>query len=153
MTKEFEKLYRKDQKIISDLKKKKIGKKEYFLKTKSLGGELKKLLEKKKNLTGKDYFISAIIFHHNYKLNSSKKAVRLSKKSYEIGYKKGKWLIASTTDRLLQLERKPQKYGTQVVDIFSDKLNIYKTDPKTTDEERKEFGLPTFKELKKYYEK
>ena len=94
-----------------------------------------------------------MILHHRSKISTSKKAIKYAKLSLEKGYNKGKWLIASSTDRLLQLQGKPQKFGTQVVNMKAKNLKLHKLDPKTTDEERKKYGLPTLKELKKYLKK
>ncbi|MCR4327838.1 MAG: hypothetical protein NUV46_04645 [Nanoarchaeota archaeon] len=151
MSNEFELLYKEDQKSIEKWSKDELTNKEFYRRNKKLRKEIDHLLKIKKKISGKDYFISSIIFHHNYKLLTSKKAVKFAKKSYENGYKQGKWLIASTTDRLLQLEGKPQKFGTQVVNMKDKKLKIYKLNKKTTDKERKEYGLPSLKQLKKEY--
>jgi len=151
MSKEFEKLYKEDQEIIKTWSKGKITNKEFYKKNWKLRKQIEKLLESKRRISGKDYFISSILFHHASKISFSKKALDYAKKGYEKGYKKGKWLIASTTDRLLQLQSKPQKFGTQVQDMKAKELKLYKLNPKTKDKERKDYGLPTLKELKKYY--
>lgn len=152
MSKDFEKLEKKDQSALKKWCKNKLTDKEYAKIKTDLVNQTKFLLKTKEKITGKDYFISAIILHHKYQLNSSKKAVEYAQKAVKNGHKKGKWLVASTTDRLLQLQGKPQKFGTQVIDIKAKKLQIYKLNPKTTDKERQEYGLPTLKELKEYYD-
>lgn len=150
MTSEFDSLYKQDQKIITSFQKGIYTEAQTYEKNKILIKKLNELLAKKLIKTGKNYFTLAMIFHHAYKLNYSKKAVKFAKLAVEKNYKKGKWLIASTTDRLLQLQNKPQKFGTQVENMNTKKLKMYKLDPKTTDKERKEYGLPSLKELKKY---
>jgi hypothetical protein len=151
MSKEFEQIYQKDQTSIKKWSQDKLTDKEYSKINNELIKKINSLLKSQQKITGKEYFISAMIFHHQNKLITSKKAVKYAKIAFEKGYKRGKWLIASTTDRLLQLQGKPQKYGTQVVDMKAKKLKIYKLNPKTTDKERQEYGLPTLKQLKKYY--
>lgn len=128
-------------------------KKEYLSVNKELIKELNKLIKQKKLKKPKDYFSAAIILHHRYTLSTSKKALVYSKIAYKKGYKKGKWLIASITDRLLKLQGKSQKFGTQVVDEDTKILKMYKVNPKTTDKERKKYGLPPLKYLKEYLNK
>lgn len=147
MSKEFERLYREDQKHI----KKWAGHytdKEFYRINQELQKKVQDLLDNNKAKKGRDFFISSMIFHHGFTLTSSKKAISYAEKSVEMGYKKGKWLIASATDRLLQLQGKQQKFGTQIIETKSGKIRMYKVDSKTTDKEREEYGLPTLKELK-----
>ncbi len=148
MTEEIERLYREDQKHVKRWADHYTDK-EFYKINKELQKKVQKLLENNKAKSGRDFFIVAMIFHHGFTQTSSRKAIKYAKKSVELGYKKGKWLIASATDRLLQLQRRLQKFGTQIVETKSGKIKMYKVDSKTTDEERKEYGLPTLKELKK----
>lgn len=150
MSKEMEKLYREDQRLVSKWHKEYSGK-DVFKINKDLRRKVDELMKKGKVRTGKDYFIAAIIFHHAYNISTSRRALSYARRAFDKGYKRGKWLIASATDRLLQLQRKPQKFGTQVVDMSAKNLKLYTLDSKTTDDERREYGLPTLKELKKYY--
>jgi len=147
MTKEFESLYKEDQKHVKKWEKQYTDK-EFYAINRNLRKKVQDLLDKGKAKTGRDYFIVAMVFQHGFTLSSSKKAIKYAKKAFKEGYEKGKWLIASATDRLLQLQRKPQKFGTQAVKTKSGKWIFYKTDPSTTDKERKAYGLPTLKELK-----
>lgn len=143
MSKELERLFKEDQKHTGKWRK-------Y---TKGQYQKINKELQNKINgvKTGRDYFIAAIIFQHGFTISSSKKALKYSKLAVKKGYAKGKWLIASATDRLLQLQGKPQKFGTQVVNMYAKELKLYKLNPKTTDKERKSYGLPSLKQLKKQY--
>ena len=148
MTKEFESLYKEDQKHVKRWAKQ-YSDKEFYEINRRLRKKVDGLIRKGKAKDGRDYFLAAMIFQHGFTITSSKKAIRLAKKAVNLGYTKGKWLIASATDRLLQLQGKPQKFGTQIIETKSGKVKMYKTDPKITDKERKAFGLPTLKELKK----
>jgi hypothetical protein len=150
MAKEFDQLYKKDQEIIAKFQKGIYTEKQTYKKNKILIKELEILLRKKSLKRGKDYFITAMIFHHACELNYSRKAIKFAKLAIEKGYNQGKWLIASTTDRLLQLQNKPQKFGTQVENMSAKKLKMYKLNPKTTDKERKRYGLPNLNYLKRY---
>ena len=147
----FEKLYKEDQKNIS-LWEKKYTDKEFYKLNYSIRIRLNKLIKKKKNLSGKENFICAIIYHHAFNISSSKKALNYIKKTQQLKYKKQKWLIASIKDRLLQLQGLPQRYGTQIVNLKNGKIKQYKVDKSITDKERINLGLPKLKDLKKALE-
>ena len=147
MSKKFEKLYNEDQKHVRNWADHYTNK-EFYRINKELQKKVEKLLENNKAKNGRDLFIASIIFHHGFTKTSSKKAISYAKRAVEIGYRKGRWLVASATDRLLQLQGKSQKFGTQIIETKSGKIRMYKVDSKTTDKERKEYGLPTLKELK-----
>jgi len=150
MLRKLEKVYKKDE-YYTKRWKKYYTKKEYLRINKELQQEVDELIKKRKIINPRDYFMIATIFQHGFNIPSSKKALKYAKLAVQKGYKKGKWLIASATDRLLQLQGKPQKFGTQVINMKAKKLKLYKLNPKTTDKERKDYGLPTLKQLKKYY--
>lgn len=148
---EFDKLYRKDQHFIR-MWKKHYTNEEFYKRNREIIDDLEKLTSKSKQLTSKQKFICAIIYHHGFKLSYSKKAMRYIKEAQAEGYNRQKWLIASITDRLLQLQGKPQRYGTQVVEIKKGKMKQYKLGGSISDEERVKLGLPKLKDLKKYLE-
>lgn len=119
--------------------------------------EVMKILSTKKRLSSEELYYAAMIFHHSGTITGTKKALTLAKLSMQVGNRggkfttwgeKAKWLVASSTDRLLLMEKKPQKYGTQYQrkSIRSPlKLALY--DKKTTDAERKEFNVPPLKQI------
>ena len=148
--KQLEDLYKRDQYHIKRWEKN-YSDKEFHKINKEIRKELEIILKKNKKLTPRDHFLIAIIYQHGFTISSSKKALRYAKLAVEKGYKKGKWLIASATDRLLQLQGKSQKFGTQPI-IKNKRLKQYKTDRSITDEIRKEYGLPTLKQLKRHHE-
>ena len=127
--------------------------KEYFETNKYLRSELNKLIKKGKMKKAKDYYTAGIILHHAFNLALSKKALRYAKLSVKKGYKPAKTLIAQATDRLLQLQGKPQKFGTQATELKNGKWKLYPIDGTITDKERKAYGLPTLKYLKEYLNK
>lgn len=143
---EFEKLYKKDQYHIKRWAKN-YSDEEFYKINKKIRKKLEDLLKKK--LTPRQKFICAMIYHHGFTPQCSKKALMYIKQSQAEGYQRQKWLIASIIDRLLQLQGKPQKYGTQIVELKSGKLKQYKLDNSITDKERVELGLPKLKELKR----
>jgi hypothetical protein len=147
---EFEKLRNEDRKHIK-LWEENYTDKEFYAINRGIRNRLEKLLKKKKKLTGREHFICAMIYHHGFTKSCSDKAMNHLRKARELGYKKQKWLIASIIDRKLQLEGKPQKYGTQIIEK-NGKYEQYKVDGSINDEERKKIGLPSLKELKEYLE-
>ncbi|MEK6906858.1 MAG: hypothetical protein AABW81_04530 [Nanoarchaeota archaeon] len=155
----FEKLYGEDQSCVQ-LWEKNYTNKEFFKIHRKIRKKLDKLMINRK-LSGREYFICAMIYHHEYTISSSKKALRNIKIAQSKGYNKQKWLIASIEDRLLQLQGRPQKYGTQLVMLKNrilqkskdGKYIQYKVDNSVTDKERASLGLPKLKNLKKYLEK
>ena len=148
----FERLYREDQKQVS-LWEKNYTDKEFYKINRSIRKKLNKLIEQKRKLAPREHFIIAMIYHHGFTITSSKKALRHIKIAQKEKYYKQKWLIASIIDRLLQLQGKPQKYGTQIVKLKNGKYKQYKIDDLISDKERVYLGLPRLKELKKYLEK
>ena len=148
----FEKLYREDKKHVS-LWEKNYTDKEFYKINRNIRKRLRKLIIKKKCLSSRDHFICAMIYHHGFTIISSKKALKHIKIAQGNGYNKQKWLIASIIDRLLQLQDKPQKYGTQIVKLRNGKYKQYVLDGSINDKERMELGLPKLKDLKKYLEK
>ncbi len=147
----FEKLYQEDQKHIRKWEKH-YSDKEFYSINRNIRKKLQKLIRKKKNLTGREYFIAAIIIHHGFTISCSKNALDYIGKARKLGYNKQKWLVASITDRLLQLQGKPQKYGTQIVRTKYG-IKQYKLDNSVSDKERIKLGLPPLKKLKAYLEK
>lgn len=148
---DFEKLYNEDQKNVR-LWEKSYSDKEFYYLNKNLRRRLQKLIGRGNQLSPRENFICAIILHHGFNIFSSKKALRYIGIAQEQGYKKQKWLIASIKDRLLQLQGKPQKYGTQAVKLKNGKFKQYKTDGTISDGERKILGLPRLEELRRHLE-
>lgn len=149
----FESLYKQDAKNIISWQKGKFTKKEFISENRKLRKELDELIRKKKILTSREHFISAMVYHHGFTLSSSKKALKHIRKAQKKDYLKQKWLLASIIDRLLQLQGKPQKYGTQAVELKNGKFKVYKLDGTISDKERSEMGLPILKKLKRYLER
>ena len=148
MKKEFESLYRKDQYHVRRWAVKYTDE-EFAVINKNLQKRLELLIKhKKEELSGRECFIAAMIYHHGFTVACAKKAVAYAKKAVNKGYLRGKWLVASATDRLCQLQGKAQKFGTQIIETKTGKVRMYKVDPKTTDEERKAYGLPSLQSLK-----
>ena len=137
----FEKLYKKDQYYI-DRWEKHYTNKEFYNINKSIRKDLEKLIKKKKKLSSREEFICAMIYHHGFTILFSKKALKFIKEAQAEGYNGQRWLFASITDRLLQLQGKPQKYETQIVKLRNGKYKQYRTDNSISNKERIKLGLP-----------
>ena len=96
--------------------------------------------------SGKAFHQAAFIFQHGDCSGHYKFASELAAKAIELGYKEEKWIYAAALDRYLLSVGKREKFGTQTTGGCPDEREFY--DPKTTDEERAVYGVPTLKELK-----
>ena len=156
----FEKLYQEDEKSIRYWRDDKYSNKEFFKFHRKIKKRLDKLIKNKK-LSPREHFICAMIYHHEFTIPSSRKALNYIKTAQLKGYNRQKWLIASITDRLLQLQNKPKKYGTQIIMLKNGEFKrtkngkyiLYKMDNSVTDKERTSLGLPKLKDLKGYLKK
>lgn len=147
----FEKIYRRDQYHIGRWEKNYSDEKFHNI-NKKLMKELEMLLVKKNKLTPREKFICAMIYHHGFNIVCSRKALKYIEEAQNEGYNKMKWVRGSVIDRLLQLQGKPQKYGSQIVKLENGRYKQYKLDGSISDEERVELGFPKLKNLKKYLE-
>ncbi|MEI6304638.1 MAG: hypothetical protein WCP09_01310 [Candidatus Taylorbacteria bacterium] len=112
------------------------------------------LISKKMLVSADDYYHAAMIFHHGSSIQDSTKAVRLSKISYKLGYKKALSLYAMCLDRLLLKKSGKQKFGTQYKKKNSKSMwRLLPVDPRTSDAERKKYNIGTLKELEKHVER
>lgn len=106
------------------------------------------------------YYMGFILHHQGTKKSSSKarslagQGIKLCKGKNTKVCKQIRWLYAGSTDRLLRLKGEPQKYGTQYHrKKKGGEYKLYRVDPKTTDEDRKEFNVPSLAEAKKLAKK
>jgi len=103
-----------------------------------------------------DLYHASFIFHHQGTKVATQKARSLTKEGIKIcGEKKTKicnrmrWLHAAATDRLLILDKKPQKYGTQYRRLKNGKgFKLHPVDPKVADQERIDLNVPTLAEAR-----
>lgn len=107
---------------------------------------LDKILSKNPKLRGTDYFRAGLIFQHGRSLELIKKAQGLARKSMDLGYEPGKWLYAATTDRMLMMRGKKQRFGTQ----FRKRDGLWELHPiqkKTTDAERRTHNVLSLQKI------
>lgn len=110
---------------------------------------IEKILEIKPKLTGLDCFRMGIIFQHGETIEDIKKAQRFAKQGFVLGSKPSKWLYAAATDRLLMMQGKPQKFGTQYRKNKEGIWEVHPIQPDTTDIERKTFNVSPLQKIKK----
>ncbi len=154
ITKIVKKLFDEDQGDRASIKFKKHTDKKRFqiigLRDDKRIKKLQQILDKKPILHGIDYFRAGLIFQHGRSLNSIRKARELAKMSFGLGYKRGKWLYAAATDRLLMMQGKKQKFGTQFTkNIETGKWSLHPIQPRTTDAERKKYKVKSLQKIKK----
>lgn len=100
------------------------------------------LLENSLLSTHQDYYHAAMLFHHSDTVRDLALAVTLSMISMNMGNNDGKWLYARALDRFLLKIGQPQKFGTQF-DLSEGKWVLCIHNKDTTDEERKQYDVPT----------
>ena len=148
MNKELQKIYQEDQ---GDRKSNDFNRNPLFFikRDRARRKKISKILKKIKFNQGQDYYYAAMIFHHSPYKKDIKMAIELAEKSFKAGYKKARWLYAAAIDRLLVLENKKQKFGTQFFQKNqASKVILFPIDPSTTDKDRLEYNVPSFKKIK-----
>lgn len=96
-----------------------------------------------------DYFHAAMVFQHGVSEADFARANELARQAVALskGHARARWLVAASEDRLLMMQHKPQKYGTQY-SREGDTWVLYDVDPKVTDAQRAEWAVPTLGEAK-----
>lgn len=94
-----------------------------------------------------DLVHAAFVFQHGDCPDHYLLANRLAGRAMAAGYEKAKWIYAATLDRWLMNTGRPQKYGTQYT-FIEGRYGLYPVDPNTTDEERRQYDVPTLAEAK-----
>lgn len=118
---------------------------------------ISQMINEKQICTPVDYYRAAMIFQHSGSVEGVLKAQEFANKAMREGYVPAKWLYAAATDRVLVMQNKKQKFGTQflqTVVIGKDgkvkrEWVVYPYDEKVTDAMRKEYNVPSLKELKR----
>ncbi len=106
------------------------------------------ILKSKPKLKGVDCFRIAIVFQHGGSAKYIRKAKILAEKGMKMGYKPSKWLYAAATDRLLIMEGRKQKFGTQYGKNKNGKWQFLPVDQTTTDATRTKFNVLSLQEAK-----
>lgn len=109
--------------------------------------QVEKLISQDRDFVAQDYHHAALIFQHGDSVEHYQKAHKLAKKAVEMGDNSAKWLTAASLDRLLLMEGKAQKYGTQFKHNDNGLWELaLPIDPTTTDEERITWNVPPLKD-------
>jgi hypothetical protein len=112
--------------------------------------EVSTILKNNNEFRGVDYFRIGLIFQHGTTLDSIRQARDLAKKGIEKEHKKSRWLYAATTDRLLMMQKKKQKYGTQFyLDTKTKEWALHPVSERTTDEDRAFYNIKPLHLVKK----
>ncbi|MDP3729355.1 MAG: hypothetical protein Q8R26_01180 [bacterium] len=149
MHKGLKKIFKEDQiDRRGNLPSSKIIKRDFLRKQK-----VEKLLRSNNLKTGQDYYYAAMILHHSGKKKYTRKAIQLLEKSIDLGYKKARWLYAAAFDRLLLLQGRKQRFGTQFKKEKNGLWKLYPVDNKTTDRDRITYNVPPMNKIKEQLKK
>jgi hypothetical protein len=88
-----------------------------------------------------DRFRAAMLFQHGRSIDDYRLAHDLARAAAEGGCREARWLTAATEDRLLLSQGRPQRFGTQYVDVGG-AFELAPVDPATTDAERAAWDVP-----------
>jgi hypothetical protein len=103
------------------------------------------IVSSSRSLTADDLYHAAWLFNHGDEVDEAKLAHALSNRAADLGHLKAHWLSAAAYDRWCMYQGRAQKYGTQIVPDGS-RYRVWDTEPGTSDEERKAFGVPALEE-------
>ena len=101
------------------------------------------LSNKKIKLRGIDYFRIGVVFQHGGTTQTTAQAKLFAQKGIALGHDKSKWLYAAATDRLLLMQNKKQKFGTQYQKNAEGQWKLMPVSPSTIDAERKKYNVIT----------
>jgi hypothetical protein len=96
--------------------------------------------------TGPDYYHAAMILQHGDGPDDFWQAHEWCMKAVALGCEEARWLAAASYDRWLMSQGKPQKYGTNFLPVYlptGAQWTLWDVDPRTTDEERAQWNVPT----------
>lgn len=139
-SREIKKLFYEDKRDRASKEFRKLsGKERMEIIAKHDGDRVRKLeqqiLQNSPRLTGIDYFRAGLIFQHGPSISFIKRARDMALEGIKLNHSPSQWLYAAATDRILMLEGKKQKFGTQFTKK-DDKWILYQVDSSTTDAER-----------------
>lgn len=105
------------------------------------GKKMAAIIAERPKLKGIDCFRAGIVFQHGGTVASTRKARDMAKKGAELGHERSKWLYAAATDRILVMQGKRQKFGTQYRKNGQGIWELSPVDQKTTDAERRKYHV------------
>lgn len=139
---ELEQMYLDDKADRAAIEKNKLSEKELDKRDSNRQQRLKQLLKNKEIDLNEIWNLhySALILHHSYEIEDIEKAHEFTKKAVAKDSNVTKWLYAATMDRLLVMQGKKQKFGTQFQIINGEKV-FAPTDGSVSEAEKAEFGV------------
>jgi hypothetical protein len=108
--------------------------------------EARGLIRDEERLSGEELYCAAMIFQHSDALEDIDTAHRLARRAAESGYRPARGLAASSLDRWLMYQGRPQKYGTNIVPDGR-RQRVWDVDPRTSDDERAIWDVPPLEEM------
>ncbi len=94
-----------------------------------------------------DLYHAAWVLNHGEQPEDAELAYRLAEQSFKSGYRPAGWLFAAAFDRYCMYRGLPQRFGTQIVPDGL-RYRLWDVNPKTTDEERKQYDVPSLDEMR-----
>jgi TonB family protein len=117
--------------------------------------EIYQILSKEELKTSNDFYNAALVLQHGGKSEDFKQANLLAKKAVALNpnNSNAKTLVATSQDRYLESNNKPQWYGTQLIEL-GDKEYLHPIDTSIiTEQDRKDLGVQSLSQLLAYLNK
>lgn len=137
-------IYAEDQSDRIDWKHKKMTSKQLVERDEQRRAEVLALLAAGQVRTGHDFFCAAVVFHHGNTLDHYRTAVSLAwvGMTLDPANKDHLYLVASSWDRFMMKQNRPQWYGTKCVYEAGRPTGLYPVDETAvTDDDRARFDL------------
>jgi hypothetical protein len=97
--------------------------------------------------TARDRYHAAMVLQHGDRPEHFALAHGLCRQAAGAGVVEARWLAAASLDRWLMSTGRPQRFGTQYLDLGSGWVH-HEVDPATTDAERSRWDVPSLAELR-----
>ncbi len=110
---------------------------------------LERMFETEPKLRGIDYFRAGFMYKHGNTIPLLTRAKQLGEKAALCGYLPGKWLSAASTDNILIIQGKRQKFGTQFGRDATGKWQLLPFETRTTGAERKKYNVMPLQKIRK----
>jgi hypothetical protein len=115
--------------------------------------EVREMVDEEQLETAEDHFLASLILVSSTERDDLLLAKGLGEKAGELGDRRGLRVAAEAEDKLLLMEGRPQRWGTQVVyQPILGSFRLEAVDSRTTDEEREATGVPPRAELERRVE-
>jgi hypothetical protein len=146
-------MYAEDQSDRVDWKNNKHTSKRLVERDEQRRAEVLKLLAAGQVRTGHDFFCAAVVFHHGQTLDHYRTATSLASigMTLDPANKDHRYLVASSWDRFMMKQNRPQWYGTKCVYEDGRPTALYPVDETAvTDEDRARFDLKPLADMRSH---